>query len=73
MQHTKAQYLLAQYKNQLDDFFANNTEANTALCQQLEQNFTTDQLKELLSALLQDTKTLAEVASRSYQHGNGFF
>lgn len=70
---TKAQSLLAQYQNKLDGFFATNHEANTLLSQQLEEDFSPEKLKELLKALLKDKQTLAQVAARSYQHGNGFF
>lgn len=73
MSMTKAQSLLVEYKNKLDNFFATHHEANTLLSQQLEEDFSPEKLKEFLIALIEDKKTLAQVAARSYQHGNGFF
>lgn len=67
-----AQKLLAQYQAQLDQYFASHRDATTALSDWLMTQFSTQQLIQLLTEILADQQVLAEVCSRSYQHGNGF-
>lgn len=72
MQHISAQNLLAQYQVVLDAFFQSSPDANWELAEILAQFFAEEQLINLIQQLLKDDCALAEIASRSYQHGNGF-
>lgn len=67
-----AQTLLQQYQTQLEQYFAINHDATEQLSQFLEQHFSKTQILELVTAILQDQQSLAEISARSYQHGNGF-
>ena len=67
-----AQILLQQYQTQLEQYFAIHNDATALLSHFLEQQFSKAQLLTLLTAILQDEQSLAEISARSYQHGNGF-
>jgi len=70
--NSAAQTLLEQYQTQLDQYFAIHQDADDALSQWLSARFSAAQLLALLTAILNDKNTLAEISARSYQHGNGF-
>ena len=72
MMKSTAQILLAQYQSQLDQYFAFHQDATGTLSNWLSSQFSKDQLIQLLTAILADPQTLAEISTRSYQHGNGF-
>ena len=72
MNNMTAHDLLQQYQTQLDQHFTVQKDATVALNQWLAQQFPITKLIHLLQALLNDQQYLEQVASRSYQHGNGF-
>jgi len=72
MVKSTAQTLLQQYQIQLEQYFSIHNDATETLSQLLEQQFSKGQLLTLLTAIMQDEQSLAEISSRSYQHGNGF-
>ena len=67
-----AQQQLQQFQQQLDQQFKTEQDANQALANWLQQQFSSSQLIHFIRQLIADEQVLAEVASRSYQHGNGF-
>lgn len=72
MMNLNVQTQLQQFQQQLDHYFSIHQDADAALSQWLEQQFSTVQLSQFLQALLLDEHALAQIATRSYQHGNGF-
>ena len=72
MMNTTAYTLLEQYQNDLDQYFTTHQDADVALSQWLTEHFSKQQLLDLLTAILNDNESLAEISARSYQHGNGF-
>ncbi len=72
MMNTTAYTLLEQYQNELDQYFTTHQDADVALSQWLTEHFSKEQLLDLLTAILNDNESLAEISARSYQHGNGF-
>ena len=72
MMNTTAYTLLEQYQNELDQYFTTHQDADVALSQWLTEHFSKQQLLDLLTAILNDNESLAEISARSYQHGNGF-
>ena len=72
MMNTTAYTLLEQYQNELDQYFTTHQDADVALSQWLTEQFSKEQLLDLLTAILNDNESLAEISARSYQHGNGF-
>lgn len=72
MMNTKAQHLLNHYATQLDQFFAVHQDADTTLSDWLASHFSTAQMMQLLQCILADQDSVAQIAARSYQHGNGF-
>lgn len=63
---------LSMLTHDLDQFYAASTTATPALAAWLRLQFHPVQVYALIQQIIKNPKLLAEVAARSYQHGNGF-